>query len=30
MTYDDLIDDNVDNIHPNYQQLFCECFPENG
>ncbi|MDD6627513.1 MAG: hypothetical protein PUF03_04585 [Lachnospiraceae bacterium] len=24
--YDDLIDDNVDNIHPNYQQLFCECF----
>ena len=24
--YDDLIDDNVDNIHPNYQRLFCECF----
>lgn len=24
--YDDLIDDNVDNIHPNYQKLFCECF----
>ena len=24
--YDDLIDDNVGNIHPNYQQLFCECF----
>lgn len=24
--YDDLIDDNMDNIHPNYQQLFYECF----
>ena len=24
--YDDLIDDNMDNIHPNYQQLFFECF----
>lgn len=24
--YDDLIDDNVDNIHKNYQQIFLECF----
>ena len=24
--YDDLIDDNMDNIHPNYQQQFYECF----
>lgn len=24
--YDDLIDDNVENIHPNYQKLFSECF----
>lgn len=24
--YDDLIDDNLENIHPNYQQLFYECF----
>jgi hypothetical protein len=25
-TYDDLIDDNVDNIHTRYQQIFMECF----
>ena len=24
--YDDLIDDNMENIHPNYQQHFYECF----
>ena len=24
--YDDLIDDNMENIHPNYQRLFYECF----
>lgn len=24
--YDDLIDDNMENIHPNYQQLFYESF----
>lgn len=24
--YDDLIDDNVENIHKNYQQIFLECF----
>ncbi|MGN0377880.1 MAG: hypothetical protein ACI4ED_09615 [Suilimivivens sp.] len=24
--YDDMIDDNMDNIHPNYQKLFYECF----
>ncbi|MGN0436639.1 MAG: hypothetical protein ACI4D8_08425 [Wujia sp.] len=24
--YDDLIDDNVKNIHKNYQKLFLECF----
>lgn len=24
--YDDMIDDNVENIHSNYQKLFCECF----
>ena len=24
--YGDLIDDNMDEIHPNYQQLFYECF----
>ncbi|MGN0155226.1 MAG: PAS domain-containing protein [Lachnospiraceae bacterium] len=24
--YDDMIDDNVENIHPNYQELFYECF----
>lgn len=24
--YDDLIDDNVENIHKNYQKLFLECF----
>ncbi len=24
--YDDLIDDNVENIHKNYQNLFLECF----
>lgn len=24
--YDDLIDDNMNNIHPNYQQHFYECF----
>ena len=24
--YDDLIDDNVENIHANYQKLFYECF----
>jgi hypothetical protein len=25
-TYEDLIDNNVDNIHSNYQKLFLECF----
>ena len=25
-SYDDLIDDNMENIHPNYQRLFYECF----
>lgn len=24
--YDDMIDDGVDNIHPNYQNLFLQCF----
>lgn len=24
--YDDMIDDGVENIHPNYQRLFLECF----
>ena len=24
--YDDLIDDNMENIHPNYQRQFYECF----
>lgn len=24
--YDDMIDDGVENIHPNYQKLFLECF----
>lgn len=24
--YDDLIDDNVENIHKNYQEIFLECF----
>lgn len=24
--YDDLIDDNIENIHKNYQHLFLECF----
>ncbi len=24
--YEDLIDDNMDNIHPNYQRLFNDCF----
>lgn len=24
--YEDLIDDNLENIHTNYQQLFQECF----
>lgn len=24
--YDDLIDDNMENIHPNYQKLFYQCF----
>lgn len=24
--YDNMIDDNVENIHPNYQKLFYECF----
>lgn len=24
--YDDLIDDNMDNIHSNYQKLFFDCF----
>lgn len=24
--YDDLIDDNMDNIHSNYQKLFYDCF----
>jgi hypothetical protein len=25
-TYDDLIDDNAENIHEHYQQMFTECF----
>lgn len=24
--YDDMIDDGVENIHPNYQQVFLKCF----
>jgi hypothetical protein len=25
-TYDDLIDDNIENIHKNYQEIFMKCF----
>ena len=28
--YDDLIDNNAENIHSNYQDLFMNVFPENN